>query len=168
MLPIILNSHSRTVGLAGRGEGLLRRQQMLAGAGVEFVSVAPDAGEAALRALGLFFVAGLTEAESRALAGRARSAGVLVNVEDMPALCDFHVPAAVRRGDLLLTVSTGGKAPGLARLIREWIEARFDEDWRDRLSEAERARASWRAEGAEPPDVSRRLRALVWERGWLR
>ena len=50
---------------------------------------------------------------SAALAGRARAQGILVNVEDEPLLCDFHVPATVRRGDLLLTVSSAGRSPGL-------------------------------------------------------
>lgn len=167
MLPIILHHHACKIGLAGDGDGLRRRQSMLAAAGVTPVSVPPDVGEAALDTLGLLFVAGLAEEPSRALAARAQAAGVLVNVEDMPALCDFHVPAAVRRGELLLTVSTGGKAPGLARMIREWIEARFGEDWTGRLAEAEQARASWRAAGAGPSDVARRLRALVSDRGWL-
>ncbi len=62
---------------------------------------------------------------SARLAQLARDAGVLVNVEDVPDLCDFHVPAAVRRGDLLLTVSTGGRAPGLSRILREWLETPF-------------------------------------------
>ena len=65
----------------------------------------------------------------------ARDAGVPVNVEDVPELCDFHVPATVRRGDLLLTISTGGRAPGLSRILREWLEDRFDEQWTARLDD---------------------------------
>ena len=50
---------------------------------------------------------------------------MLVNVEDRPALCDFHSVAEVRRGDLLLTVSTGGASPGLAARIRARLAAEF-------------------------------------------
>jgi len=78
----------------------------------------------------------------------AREQGILVNVEDVPELCDFHVPATIRRGDLLLTVSTGGKAPGLAKLIREWLEKKLGLEWSDRLHELAQARARWRGEGA--------------------
>lgn len=52
--------------------------------------------------------------------------GVFLNIADEPSRCDFHVPAQVRRGELLLTVSTGGASPALARLIREQLEEQFD------------------------------------------
>ena len=94
-------------------------------------------------------MAGLDEGEARELARRAQAAGVLVNVEDRPSLCDFHVPAIVRRGDLVLTVSTGGRAPGLARLLREWLGRRFGPEWTGRLNDlgATRARLARRRRG---------------------
>jgi precorrin-2 dehydrogenase/sirohydrochlorin ferrochelatase len=99
--------------------------------------------------------------------GQARPAGILVNVEDVPELCDFHVPATVRRGDLLLSISTGGKAPGLARLIREWLEARFGPQWSYRLDHLGQRRAQWRGDGQSPSEVSRRTREFVEQRHWL-
>jgi precorrin-2 dehydrogenase/sirohydrochlorin ferrochelatase len=115
----------------------------------------------------MLFVAGLSRARFEGLAARARSAGVLVNVEDQPALCDFHVPAAIRRGDLLVTVSTSGKAPGLAKLLRQWIERRLGLEWDEHIAEVASARAGWRQSGVTPPEVSRRTAALVEQRGWL-
>ena len=44
----------------------------------------------------------------------AEAAGVWVNSADDPARCTFTLPARVRRGDLLVTVSTGGRSPALA------------------------------------------------------
>ena len=44
----------------------------------------------------------------------ARRAGVLVSVVDDPRESDFIVPAVVRRGELLLAISTGGRSPALA------------------------------------------------------
>src|ERR1700760_993665 len=79
--------------------------------------------------------AGLPEGEARLLATRARAQGVLVNVEDVLPLCDFHVPAVVRRGDLLLTASTGGQVPGLARALRERLAAQFGPEWTGRVKE---------------------------------
>src|ERR1700760_3764789 len=90
--------------------------------------------------------AGLPEGESRLLAGRARALGGLVNVEDVLPLCDFHVPAIVRRGDLLLTASTGGQVPGLSRALRESLADRFGPEWTQRLRELAIARARWRSE----------------------
>jgi len=46
----------------------------------------------ALDGLSLLYIAGLDADEAAALARRARSAGVLVNVEDVPELCDFPCP----------------------------------------------------------------------------
>ena len=167
MLPIVLEPGSLAVGLCGAGEGLARRQAMLAAAGVLPASVTPDAGEEALRGLAVLFIAGLPHPQAHGLAGRARLCGVLVNVEDLLALCDFHVPAAVRRGDLLVTVSTGGKAPGLAKAIREWLEMRLDAAWGAHLGEAAQARTLWRRAGHSLAEVSRRSRALAEQNGWL-
>ena len=112
MLPITLNPHFTKAGLIGAGDALQRRAALLADAGVEARLLPPDVPDAVLEGLNLLFVAGLPEGESRALAARARALGLLVNVEDVLPLCDFHVPAIVRRGDLLLTASTGGAVPG--------------------------------------------------------
>lgn len=55
----------------------------------------------------------------------ARRERVLVNVVDAPELCDFIVPATVRRGEMTISVSTGGASPALAKKIREEIEKRY-------------------------------------------
>ena len=167
MLPLVLNPHTLKAGLAGQGEALARRAALLAEAGVEARLLSADASDAVLAPLQLLFVAGLSEGESRALAGRARALGVLVNVEDVIALCDFHVPAMVRRGELLLTVSTGGAAPGLARRLREWLAASFGPEWSTRLSELSAVRARLRSSGLSPREVSRKLRDVIDQRGWL-
>ena len=68
----------------------------------------------------------------------------LVNVEDVKPWCDFHNPALVRRGDLLLTVSTNGRSPGLAARIRRQLAATFGAEWADRLSTIGRKRDAWK------------------------
>jgi precorrin-2 dehydrogenase/sirohydrochlorin ferrochelatase len=169
MLPIVLDPMVVRIGVAGRGEGLKRRLDVLSGAGVEPASVfdgrTPTPEE--LTRLAVLFVAGLDAGQSQALAAAARSAGVLINVEDQPDLCDFHVPASVRRGDLLFTVSTGGRSPGLSRLLREELEHHFGPEWSERMDEIARSRSGWRAAGIDPGIVSERTRALVKARGWL-
>jgi len=155
------------IGLAGTGEGLARRRAMLAEADVDPVSVGVESSDAALHCLSVLFIAGLERAAAAELARRARAGGVLVNVEDAPELCDFHVPAMVRRGALLLTVSTGGRAPGLARRLREWLQRRFGPEWDRHLETVGTARAGWRSEGLAPDQVSQRTRDLVERKGWL-
>jgi precorrin-2 dehydrogenase/sirohydrochlorin ferrochelatase len=137
----------------------------LAAGGAEPIVVEPDAP---LTGLHLLFVAGLEKSVAAALAARARTQGVLVNVEDVPELSDFHVPAIVRRGDLALTVSTSGKAPGLSRLLREWLERAFGTEWHKRLDRLAEARTGWRKDGLAPNEVSRRTRDLVAQEGWLK
>lgn len=164
MLPIVLNQDAVSVGLIGAGEALARRQAMLAEAGITPI---PVSSNAQLDGLNVLFVAGLEHDLSEQLVDRARGQGILVNVEDVPHLCDFHVPAAIRRGDLVLTVSTGGQSPGLAKLIREWLERKLGFEWNARLKEMASARATWREQGHAPSEVSRRTRDFVRARDWL-
>jgi precorrin-2 dehydrogenase / sirohydrochlorin ferrochelatase len=50
--------------------------------------------------------------------------GVWVNSADDPDNCAFVLPARVRRGSLLLTVSTGGRSPAVAT----WLRRRFEQE----------------------------------------
>ena len=63
-----------------------------------------------------------TEAADREAAGRARAAGVLVNVVDRPALSDFTMPALVDRDPVVVAIGTEGTSPVLARQIKTRIE----------------------------------------------
>ena len=115
----------------------------------------------ALSGLSVLYIAGLEHEISAALAGRARAQGILVNVEDVPLLCDFHVPATVRRGDLLVTVSSAGRSPGLVRMVREWLSNQFGAEWSGRVAEIGAKRADWRASGLSPAQISEKTRALA-------
>ncbi len=165
MLPIILDEVKIRVGVAGRGDSLQRRLDMLAAAGFEAPESVAEALPSKLAGLAALFVAGLDEAESGKFAEAARAASVLVNVEDRPELCDFHVPAQLRRGDLLLTISTSGRSPGLARILREHLEALFGPEWDGIVEAVANARQEWREQGLPPDEVSRRTRAMM---RWLK
>ena len=73
---------------------------------------------------GAFLVYAATDvrAVNRMVADEAKVLGIPVNVIDDPAASSFQIPSAVRRGELLLTISTGGGSPALARAIRMEIE----------------------------------------------
>jgi len=167
MLPLVINPVGLKAGLAGCGAACDRRAALLAEAGVEAQILPETVSDEALAGLQLLFVAGLPEGEARELASRARRLKVLVNVEDVLPLCDFHVPAIVRRGDLLLTNSTGGQVPGLARRLRESLADQFGPEWTGRLKELGTARAKWRAQGLSPTEVSEQVREMIARMGWL-
>lgn len=69
------------------------------------------------------------EEVNRAVQAEAVERGVLLNVVDQPELCDFFVPSCVRRGDLLLTVSTAGQLPALSKRLRRRIEEEYPIEW---------------------------------------
>ena len=60
-----------------------------------------------------------------------RQYGKLVNVVDDKELSNFTVPSFVKRGDLLLSVSTGGKSPSLSSKIRKDLEEVYDESYEE-------------------------------------
>lgn len=49
----------------------------------------------------------------------AKSKKILFNIVDKPALCNFYVPAVIRKKGLLVSVSTAGRFPGLAKKLKE-------------------------------------------------
>ena len=165
MLPIML-SPDVAVGLCGLGAAGDRRAALLRDAGITPRRISDEPEPSALAGIQVLFIAGLSA--PRPLADQARALGIIVNVEDVLELCDFHVPACVRRGDLVLTVATGGRVPGLARLIREWLERQFPGIWSEYLEELAQRRQTWRREGLEPAAMVGRLRCLLTDRGWLK
>ena len=72
--------------------------------------------------------------ERSAIAREARDRGVLVNVMDDVANCDWAAPSIVRRGELVLAISTGGASPALAKELRLQLSAAFGEEWAGVLS----------------------------------
>ena len=160
LLPIVIDGTRIRVSVAGQGDGLRRRLALLADAGIGSPVIFPESPPFDFSGVALLFVAGLDMTRSTELATAARSSRVLVNVEDMPALCDFHVPAQIRRGDLLVTISTAGKSPGLARILRERLERGFGPEWEGIVDSMASARREWREQGLSPDEVSRRTRAL--------
>jgi precorrin-2 dehydrogenase/sirohydrochlorin ferrochelatase len=185
MIAVALDPAALPIGVAGRGPATLQRFLALQGAGARDLRLfcdrpdqdqewcAGDAlrpflpGRADLDALRILWIAGLPDDHSAELAVLARSARVAVNVEDRPELCDFHSVAEVRRGDLLLTVSTGGASPGLAAQIRSRLATQYGPEWEERLALLRGHRTAWRHDGRKPAEVAALTDALLHANGWL-
>ena len=91
----------------------------------------------------------------------ARARGVLVNVMDDVAHCDFAAPAVVRRGDLLIAIGTSGKSPALARRMREELSERYGPEWGDVLDLLAEVRGQTLEALPDLPERSRRWQAAL-------
>jgi len=80
---------------------------------------------------GFFLAYSATDNSSvnRKVFNEAKREGILLNVVDVPKLCNFIVPSVVDRGDLLIAISTSGKSPALAKKIRKHLEREFGEEY---------------------------------------
>ena len=91
----------------------------------------------------------------------ARRRGVFVNAADRPEESTFIVPATVRRGDLLIGVSTGGRSPALAARVRARLEDIFGPEYEILLDILGRVREKVLSRG-RPAEENRELfRKLV-------
>ncbi len=84
----------------------------------------------------------------------ARRRGVLVNTVDDVPHCDFIAPSVLRRGDLAIAISTGGRAPALAVRLRQRLEREIGDEHARFLEMAGSVRAALAAK--RPDFVERR------------
>jgi len=185
MLPISVDLAQIRVILVGANAAACRRLKLLdeAGAGALDVfapepnaELAETAGPRLYRRLPspaeiagaqLVFVAGTDDATARAIRRVAKAAGVIVNVEDDRRKSDFHSAAVIRRGDLTVAISTNGKSPGLAGLMRRVLDHRIGPEWEMRLDEIASLRRGWRSAGDDPATVGRRTREWAEGQEWF-
>lgn len=104
-----------------------RLQNLLTQGAIRHVAREYEAGD--LAAYELAFVATDNVDTNRVVFHEARSRKVWVNSADDPDRCDFILPAVIRRGDLMIAVSTGGGSPAVSRAIREELESYFTKDY---------------------------------------
>mgnify|MGYP000160958240 CR=1 FL=1 len=79
------------------------------------------------------FVAKIREFVPVYLDGDTERAQILCNIADRPEVCNFILPAIVRRGDLVITISTSGNSPALAKRLRLDLEKQFGDEYADFL-----------------------------------
>lgn len=142
-LPIFCRLDNKPVLLVGGGEVAERKARLLLDAGARLTVVAPEldpelaelaangsiewlAGEFASEQLaGKWLVVAATDRrEVNALVYQsANQARIFANVVDDPKRSSFIMPSIIDRSPLMVAISSGGKAPVLARLLREKLEA---------------------------------------------
>ncbi|WP_116364032.1 siroheme synthase CysG [Parahaliea mediterranea] len=165
-LPVCLRLSDTPALLVGGGTVATRKARLLLKAGARLTVVAPEAsaelqallaqsgGEwrrevytgADLQGQSLVVAATPDAATNRSVYREASERGIPVNVVDSPDLCSFIFPAVIDRNPLLIAVSSSGRSPVLARLVRRKIEAlvpaaygrlaEFAGRWRDRVRQA--------------------------------
>lgn len=118
-------------------------------------------------AASVVLVAGVKRERAEEIAGWAREAGKLINVEDVSDLCDFYFTANLRRGDLVIGVSTSGASPTLARKVRDVLGRCFGPEWAARTQEMKEARQQLRAQGADMHQAMAAAEAFLEEKRWL-
>ncbi len=148
-LPLFLRVEANDCLLVGGGDVALRKARLLRRAGARLNVVAPDvlpelaqlASESGGTVHQRAFEAGdldgcvLVVAASddmtlnAGISSAARARGLPVNVVDQPELCSVIFPSVVDRSPLLIAVSSGGKAPVLARQLRAQLETLIPAGW---------------------------------------
>lgn len=110
---------------------------------------------------GAWIIIGATDdrAVNAQVAAAGREAGRLVNAVDDVPNCDFIATSVVRRGDLQVSISTGGGSPAMARWVREGMEALVPEEYGPLLELLAGVRAEIRSDGGVVPAYD------AWRRG---
>ncbi len=165
--PILLNIQGRKCLVVGGGQVALRKAKALLehGANVEVVGpiLCPELNQLAtdgvIRTIqrdyksedlqhAFIAIAATDDAKTNGrVAAEARRRGVLVNVVDDPKNSDFIVPSYLKRGDVIIAVSTSGRSPALARKIRSELENDFKAEYEQLAVVADEVRSELKQQG---------------------
>jgi uroporphyrin-III C-methyltransferase / precorrin-2 dehydrogenase / sirohydrochlorin ferrochelatase len=179
LLPLFVKLAGRDAVVVGGGAMAAARVRQLAEAGARVTVVAPEVRDdvAALAAEvrrrpfapadldgAWFAVAAATPAVNLEVARAAEARRVFVNAVDDPGAATAYTAGVIRRGDATVAVSTGGRAPALAGLLREALDALLPADAGRWVDVAEAERPAWKR-GRVPlparrPLLLRKLNAL--------
>lgn len=149
--PVFLKLEGKKCLVVGGGSVAERKVKALARCGAEIQVVSPEltpglqelynAGKIRHRAGfyrtndldGVFLVVSATDDDNvnGVVAADCAAKNIMINVVDNPDRCSFVVPSVVHRGPFKLAISTGGKSPHLARVIREQLEQEFGPQFGD-------------------------------------
>ena len=157
-LPVFLNLIGRTVVLVGEGEAANAKARLIERAGGRIVPAWQEGATIAFVAL---------DEGAEAVAAELRAHGLLVNVVDRPDLCDFTTPAIVDRDPVTIAIGTGGASAGLAKAVRQRIEALLPARLGALASALHAARGAMKARWPAPADRRRAIDAALASGGAL-
>ncbi len=172
--PISLSLEGKPCLVVGGGQVALRKVKSLLDAGARVSVVSPEFCEGLRKLKGvrrikrrfvdgdvagavLVYAATNDAPLNAAVAAAARKRGALVNVVDTPGECDFIVPSTLNRGEMTISISTGGASPALARRLRLELERLFPKSYGRFVALLARLRAEV---ARSVPDPARRRAAL--------
>jgi len=178
--PIFLELAGRRVVVVGAGAVALRKAVSLLAAGARLVVVAENIDEMlAIQSHGtaelikskyskdylagavLVIAATNNPAVNSQIYKDCQELEILCNVVDQPELCDFFVPAVVKRGELQIAVGTEGECPAYAGHLRKKLEQIFTEKHGEFLAELETLRKRITEEVPAPAERKAILGELV-------
>ena len=174
LLPVFLKLHGRKVLLVGGGRVASTKLETLLGTGARVTVVAPETREDVCRPGvevrrrpfepgdldGVWFaVAAAPPDVNRQVEAAADARRIFVNAADDPLAATAFLGAVIRRADVAVAISTSGRSPALAALLREAIESLLpdEEEANSWLAAAELLRAKWRQPSAVPISERRPL-----------
>jgi uroporphyrin-III C-methyltransferase / precorrin-2 dehydrogenase / sirohydrochlorin ferrochelatase len=171
LYPLFLKLSGRRVLVVGGGAVATAKVAALQEAGAEIAVVAPEpapelvdaaaAGKISLArrsfdaadlAGSWLVVSAATPEVNRIVAAAAESRRLFVLAVDDQSAASAYGAGTLRRGGVTVAVSTEGRAPALAGLLREALEAVLPDDLEAWMAEAERLRAGWRQTGVPMSD----------------
>ncbi len=158
-LPVFLRLTGRTVILLGEGEPAEAKRRLLERVGA--VLTDDETAQAAIA------VVALEGADADAAASRLKARGLLVNVVDRPELCDFTTPAIIERDPVIIAIGTGGASAGLAKALRQRLEAMLPPGLGSIASGMAAARGAMRARWRDGGERRRAIDAALAEGGTL-
>lgn len=120
--PLCIDLSGKTVILVGGGEQIRDKAEKLRPFQPELVFLDGLTAEELEERPACVIVGDLPRASAATIARMCAAKDIPVNVVDRPELCTFFFPSLIQRGDLTVSVSTGGKAPAVAAYLRQDIQ----------------------------------------------
>ncbi len=123
LFPAFLTLAGRRCLVVGIGAEAERKAALMLRCGATVIACA-SLGDAppSLDGIALAIAAGASGADAAALSEACQRRGIPVNVADEPHLCSFLMPAIIDRAPVTVAISTGGRSPMLAVLLREALD----------------------------------------------
>ncbi|TNE57785.1 MAG: siroheme synthase [Sphingomonadales bacterium] len=163
-LPLFHRISGQRVLVLGDGDAAEPKRRLVERAGGVVIADAQQAMDEGVR---LAFIAYEDAGAGETAAKELKAAGMLVNVVDRPALCDFTTPSILDRDPVLIAVGTGGASAGLAKHIRLRLERILPQTLGALASALYAARDGLRARLPDPGERRRALDEALREGGTL-